>query len=122
MNATATDGCQLDEPVPAGYLGSGTRRTAGGIVLAVPAIALARWSLALAERDQPPGTDDSTPRCTAPKSSTVLVELCYNAARMPSVNNGHALIAHGPNARSVSATQAASASGSTHMKVPDWPK
>ena len=38
------------------------------------------------------------------------------------MNGGQASIAHGPKARSVSATQAAPASGSTHRNVPDCPK
>jgi hypothetical protein len=38
------------------------------------------------------------------------------------VKAGHTSTAHGPNARSVSATQAAPASGSIHRNVPDCPK
>lgn len=38
------------------------------------------------------------------------------------MNTGHASTAHGPNARSVSATQAAPAAGSSQRNVPDCPK
>ncbi len=45
-----------------------------------------------------------------------------SSASTASVNGVQASAAHGPNARSVRATQAAPATGSIHRKVPDWPK
>lgn len=38
------------------------------------------------------------------------------------MNGVHASAAHGPKARSVSATQATPATGSIQRNVPDWPK
>lgn len=45
-----------------------------------------------------------------------------SSARTASVKGVQTSAAHGPNARSVSATQAAPAAGSIHRNVPDWPK
>ncbi len=45
-----------------------------------------------------------------------------SSASTASVNGGQTSVAQGPKARSVSATQAAPAAGSTHRNVPDWPK
>lgn len=45
-----------------------------------------------------------------------------SSASTASVNGVQTSAAHGPKARSVSATQAAPAAGSIHRNVPDWPK
>lgn len=45
-----------------------------------------------------------------------------SSASTASVNGVQASAAHGPKARSVSATQAAPAAGSIQRNVPDWPK
>lgn len=57
--------------------------------------------------------------CFGPRAAQRAVP---SSARTASVNGVQTSAAHGPNARSVSATQAAPATGSIHRNVPDWPK